>query len=74
MHTLALWLPGANGCIAISSSDFAFGLEDWCSTRSTVRKSLIQAAFNKEEGTRKAQTCSDPKHCNLNFALALRGV
>lgn len=57
MHTLALWLPGAKGCIAIASSDFAFGLEDWCSTRSTARNSVRQAVFNKEEERKKAQTC-----------------
>lgn len=56
MHTLALWLPGAKGCIAISSSDFAFGLEDWCSTRSTVGNSARWAAINKEEESKKAQT------------------
>jgi len=57
MHTLALWLPGAKGCIAISSSDFAFGLEDWCSTSSAARNSVRRAAFNKEEERKKAQTC-----------------
>lgn len=49
MHTLALWLPGANGCVAIFSSDFAFRLKDWCSTRCATCSSVSWEVLNKEE-------------------------